>query len=75
MTIAEQLADRIFDAIEVEIADPYTIFEALKEIMGIITSFTVGLDDPAVLTRLKDVDRAITNLQQEVIGVANNAHT
>jgi len=54
--------------------DSHTIFEALKMTLGIVASFAVdGLEesDPAVDARVRDAARAITSLQEEIVGAIN----
>jgi hypothetical protein len=83
MTIAEQLTERIFDtaidgAIDVGV-DFYTVLEALK--MTLDTAACLAADelvepgDPVVDARIEagieNITRAITSLQQEIVGARN----
>jgi hypothetical protein len=78
MSIAEQLANKILDMVEDNQIAPHTTLEAMKMVVNCTAALAVDElveeNDPAVSARIKVAVRAITNLQQEIVGVLI-AHT
>jgi len=73
MTIAEQLTDRILDTVTDAGTNPHTTLEALKMVVGIVAVDGLEENDPAVDASIgagiRDVTRAITDLQKEIMRV------